>query len=107
MTSFSQDKKWMEAKTVIGKPDWLEVVSYYRFIDGSNVFVYVIGDGDKQLIVDFIDDENILLINKKGLPVVDTYTNVLKGRKLFSYSEHFEEKEFKINEKEFKIPIET
>lgn len=107
MSSFSSDKKWMEAKKVVGDTNWVEVINYYRSINGTNVFVYAIGDGDRKLIVDVIDDEdNILLINKHGNPEIDTYENVTNSRKEFKYSEDTEYGDFYINDMKFTIPIE-
>ena len=105
--SFSQDKKWLEAKRAVGvENSWVEIVSYYRAIDGKNVFVYTVGDGDKRLIVDFFDDENVLLISRSGEPIIDTYDNVTNSRKLFRYSENFENREYSVKGKTFIIPIE-
>jgi hypothetical protein len=87
MSTFSQDEKWVEAKRAVGNLNWLEVISYYRTIDGENVFVYSVIEGDKRLIVDVLDDEHILLLNKQGEPVVDSYSNVLNSRKVFKYND--------------------
>jgi hypothetical protein len=107
MSSFGQDSKWLEAKKVIGDLNWIEIVSYYRFIGGNNVFVYVIGDGDKKLIVDIIDeDDNILLINKNGKPLTDSYDNVTNSKKVFQYSESLEDKEYYLGKQKFIIPTE-
>lgn len=107
MASFSQDPKWIEAKEVVGKPNWIEVVSYYRHIGGTNVFVYCIGDGDKKLIVDVVDDDNnVLLINKFDEPVIEGYENVLSSRKQFSYSEDFENRTYEVQGKKVTIAIE-
>jgi len=107
MSSFSSDKKWMEAKKVVGDMNWVEIVSYYRSINGTNVFVYVIGEGNKRLIVDVIDDDNILLINKDGDPEIDTYENVMNSRKEFKYSEDFGYEDFYLNDTKITIPIEN
>ncbi|WP_325227477.1 hypothetical protein [Schnuerera sp.] len=106
MSSFSQDKKWMEAKKVIGDLDWIEIISYYRFIGGNNVFVYVAGDGDKKQIVDIIDKEGtVLLLNRAGYLETDTYDNVTNSKKIFEYSEYFEEEEHFFEDSKIKIPV--
>lgn len=107
MSSFSQDAKWAEAKQTVGSSNWLEVVSYYRSIDGKNVFVYSVIEGDKRLIVDIIDDEHILLINKLGEPVVDSYQNVLNSRKVFKYCETVRYREYYVGSHKYKIAIES
>lgn len=107
MSSFSQDKKWVEAKRAVGNLNWLEVISYYRSIDGKNVFVYSVIEGDKRLIVDILDDEHILLINKQGEPIVDSYTNVLNSRKVFKYNASSLERDFFIGSDKYKIAVES
>lgn len=87
MSSYSQDEKWVEAKRAVGNVNWLEVIHYYRSINGDKVFVYSVVEGNKRLIVDIIDDENVLLLNQKGEPVTDSYENVLKSRKIFRYND--------------------
>jgi hypothetical protein len=87
MSSFSQDTKWVEAKRVVGNNNWIDIVSYYHSINGKNVLVYSIVEGDKRLIVDIIDDDTVLLVNKHGQRVVDSYENVLSSRKVFQYIE--------------------
>lgn len=107
MVSFSQDKKWMEAKKLLNqKYSWIDIVSYYRSIGGNNVFVYCIGNGDKKLIVDIVDDDNVLLINKLGEPIIESYEDVLNSRKVFSYSENFENREFFVGSKRFVVALE-
>ena len=87
MSSFSQDAKWVEAKRTIGNNNWIDIVSYYHYIDGKNVLVYSIVEGDKRLIVDVLDDDTVLLKDKQGQYVVDSYENVLSSRKTFKYIE--------------------
>jgi hypothetical protein len=93
MASFSQDKKWMEAKKVAGHLNWLEVISYYRSISGEKVFVYAVVDEKKQQIIDVIDDDTVLLLNKQGDPALYDYNRVLKSKKIFKYSESYELKQ--------------
>ncbi|QIW88669.1 hypothetical protein P59_072 [Bacillus phage P59] len=95
MSSFSQDEKWMEAKRAVGHLNWLEVISYYRSIDGKNVEVYSVRDGEQRLIVDLIDDDTVLLLDKDGFAREDTYENVLSSRKIFKYSESKSQIEWK------------
>jgi hypothetical protein len=95
MSSFSQDEKWMEAKRAVGHLNWLEVISYYRSIDGSNVQVYSVRDGEKRLIIDLLDDDTVLLKDKDGFAKEDTYENVLQSRKIFKYSESKSQIEWK------------
>ncbi|QIA28676.1 hypothetical protein [Phage f2b1] len=106
MTSYSQDRKWLEAKRAVGHLNWLEVISYYRSIGGDSVFVYSIVEGDKRLIVDILADESILLINREGLPVTDSYDNVLKSRKAFNYSDTSELRTYTVGKESYQIAIE-
>lgn len=87
MSSFSQDEKWMEAKQAVGHLNWLEVISYYRSINGCNVLVYSVIEGEKLLIVDVLDDDSILLLDKDGYARQKTYDSILQSRKVFKYSE--------------------
>lgn len=108
MSSFSQDKKWMEAKRVIGELNWIEIVSYYRFVEGRNVFVYSVVDGDKRLIVDVISGDNaVLLLNKKGEFVTDSYEAVMNSKKIFKYSDNYELKTYRFGSYKFTIAIES
>jgi hypothetical protein len=95
MSSFSQDEKWMEAKRAVGHLNWLEVISYYRSIEGKNVEVYSVRDGEQRLIVDLIDDDTVLLQDKDGLAIQDTYESVLSSRKIFKYAESKSQIEWK------------
>lgn len=106
MASFSQDRKWMEAKRVVGHLSWLEVIAYYREIQGTNVFVYSIIDGEKRLIVDVLSDDSVLLLGKNGV-LTDTYTNVLNSRKVFKYSECSEIKIYDLGAKQIEIAVES
>lgn len=107
MSSFNQDLKWLEAKKAVGNNEWIEIISYYRSIGGQNVFVYCVGNGDKRLIVDVIDEnDNVLLINKTGEPVIDTYDNVLNSRKVFTYSDNSENMKFSVGDMKYIIAIE-
>jgi len=106
MASFSQDKKWMEAKRVVGHLNWLEVIAYYREIQGNNVFVYSVVDGEKRLIVDILSDDSVLLISKDGA-LIDTYANVLNSRKIFKYSEDSETKTYMLGSDKFTITTES
>lgn len=107
MASFNEDTKWMEAKRAIGDMNWIEIVSYYRSIDGENVFVYSVLDGDRRLIIDVIDDDLVLLMNSKGEPVSESYESVMNSRKVFKYSKDTELHSFHFDGKEFKFPIES
>ncbi|QDP42843.1 portal protein [Bacillus phage vB_BmeM-Goe8] len=106
MASFSQDTKWMEAKRVVGHLSWLEVIAYYREIQGTNVFVYSIIDGEKRLIVDVLSDDSVLLLGKNGV-LTDTYANVLNSRKVFKYSECSETKIYDLGTKQIEIAVES
>jgi hypothetical protein len=107
MSSFSQDTKWAEAKRAVGNLNWLEVISYYRSIGGKNVFVYSVIEGDKRLIVDILDNERVVLVNKNGEPVIDSYTAVESSRKVFKYSEKTEQVPYMVGNKEYLITIES
>lgn len=96
----------MEAKKVIGELDWVEIISYYRFVGGNNVFVYIIGEGDKKQIIDFVDEENnVLLLNKYGNLEIDTYDNVTNSRKVFEYSDDYEKRDYYLDDVKITIPI--
>jgi hypothetical protein len=107
MLSFSQDKKWIEAKRVIGNLNWIEIVSYYRFINGNNVFVYSIVDGDKRLIVDVISEDTVLLLSKNGELVTDDYDSVLNSKKIFKYSDKYERRTYSLGSHNFNIATES
>lgn len=109
MSSFSQDKKWMEAKKAVGYGNysWLDVVSYYRFIDGTNVFVYSVIEGDKRLIVDVLDSGQVLLVTREGKLITDDYRAVLESRKIFKYSRHFEKKELPLGSEKYTVILES
>ena len=98
----------MEDKRVIGNLNWIEIVSYYRFVNGTNVFVYSIVDGDKRLIVDVISGEDaVLLLNKKGELITDSYDAVLNSKKIFKYSENYELKPYRFGSHKFTIAVES
>lgn len=85
---FSKDNKWKKAKQLLNHNyTWLEVISYYKSLGGTNVSVYSVIEGDKRLIVDLTDDDQVLLLNKHNELVKDTYDNVLNSRKVFEYHE--------------------
>lgn len=107
MSSFSKDKKWMEAKRAIGNMNWLEIVSYYRSINGIHVFVYSVIDGNKRLIVDVIDDDTVLLLSKSGQLVIDDYDLVLNSKKIFKYSEQCEHKDLYLGSQKYSIVTES
>lgn len=107
MASFSQDNKWTEAKRAVGSTNWIEVVSYYRSIDGENVFVYSVVDGEKRLIVDVLDDENVLLIGRDGNLITDSYSNVENSRKVFKYSDNNEQRYLQLGSAEYLVTIES
>ncbi|QFP93376.1 UNVERIFIED_ORG: hypothetical protein Xoosp15_111 [Xanthomonas phage Xoo-sp15] len=88
MSLFSKDKKWKKAKQLLNhNHTWLEVISYYKSLGGTHVSVYSVIEGDKRLIVDLTDDDQVLLVNKHNELVKDTYDNVLNSRKVFEYHE--------------------
>lgn len=88
MSSFREDSKWQIAKKLLNQNyTWLEVISYYKAIGGKNVLVYSVIDGEKRLIVDLTEDNQVLLANRHGELVTDTYENVLNSRKVFEYSD--------------------
>jgi hypothetical protein len=107
MASFSQDKKWMEAKKVCGHLNWLEVIAYYREIQGTNVFVYSVRNGERRLIVDVFDDDTVILLNKNRELVKDSYERVLSSRKSFKYSEHYENQEYSLGHRTYTVPTEN
>lgn len=107
MASFSQDRKWLEAKRAVGNLNWLEVIRYYRSINGTNVFVYSVIEGDKRLIADVLDDGHILLVNKHGEPVFDSYENVLNSRKIFKYNEDFLVRDLCIGSDKYRVVLES
>lgn len=107
MSSFSKDRKWMEAKRAIGSMNWLEIISYYRSISGIHVFVYSVIDGNKRLIVDVIDDDTVLLLSKNGQLVIDDYNLVLNSKKIFKYSEHCDHRDFYLGSQKYTIATES
>lgn len=108
MPTFGNDKKWLEAKKVIGNLDWIEIVSYYRFIEGDKVFVYAVGDGDRRQIIDVLgDDRDVLLLNQDNELETDTYENITNSRKAFEYTQEREEKEYYLEGARITIPIEV
>lgn len=106
MSSFNQDAKWVEAKRVVGNLNWLEVVSYYRSIGGKNVFVYSVIEGDKRLIVDVLDDDSVVLINREGEVSINDYDTVMNSRKVFKYNEDIEQIPFTFRNQQYFIPVE-
>lgn len=107
MKTFKDDKKWQEAKRVIGSDRWLEVISYYRAIGGKNVFVYSVIDGDKRLIVDILDDDRILLVDKHGDLITDSYEKVLNSKKVFKYNENIEQVDYYLDSTKYRVTIES
>lgn len=107
MSSFSQDKRWVEAKRAVGNMNWIEIVSYYRAINGTHVFVYAVIGGDKRLIVDVIDDDTVLLLSKTGQLITDDYVTVLNSKKIFKYSERCEQKDFYLGSQKYTIATES
>lgn len=104
MVSFGTDKQWLEAKKVIGDLDWIEIVSYYRFVGGRNAFVFTVGEGEVRQIIDIIDeDKNVLLLNDEGQIEVDTFDNVTKSKKIFKYTTEVEEYRYELGEEYLKI----
>lgn len=106
MSYFSRDKKWIEAKKVIGDINWLEIISYYRMINGSNVFVYSIINKEQKLIVDILDDHRVILVNKHSEIELEDYNTVLSSRKRFCYSHKYKEKELEFNGRKINIKLE-
>lgn len=107
MSSFSKDNKWMEAKKVVGNTNWLEIISYYRAINGTDVFVYSVIDGDKRLIVDVLDNDTVLLLNKSGQLVTEDYEATLNSKKIFKHSEQGERRNFYLGSQKYSIVIES
>ncbi|AII28099.1 portal protein [Bacillus phage Bobb] len=83
---FSQDKKWMEAKRAVGHLDWIEVVSYYHDIQGKDISVFAVLDGEMFKIQTVIDNDTVLLTDSAGAEVEKDYNTVLSSRKVFKYS---------------------
>lgn len=83
---FSQDKKWMEAKRAVGHLDWIEVVSYYHDIQGKDISVFAVLDGEMFKIQTVIDNDTVLLTDSAGAEVERDYNTVLSSRKVFKYS---------------------
>lgn len=90
---FNQDNKWLEAKRIgreLGVADnWLEMITLYHNIGGSNIFIYAIIDNQKYLIVDVLDDEHVILLDSSDNPVIEDYKKVFDSKKIFSYSDSF------------------
>lgn len=104
---FSNDPKWLEAKRSIGRLDWIEVVSYYRYLGGKNIFVYIIRDKTKKLIIDFIDsDGNVILLNRNKELEIQDYESVDTSKKEFVYAHDFETSVYEIEGQEFKVATE-
>jgi hypothetical protein len=104
MTSFSQDRKWIEAKKLCGSA-WVETVSYYRSIQGKNVFVYAILNKSKHLIVGAVSDDTVLLINRDKQAHLVSYSEVDRSRKLFKYSEDYEEETYEVDGTLYVVPL--
>lgn len=83
---FSQDKKWMEAKRAVGHLDWIEVVSYYHDIQGKDISVFAVLDGEMFKIQAITDRGTVLLTDSVGAEVEKDYDTVLSSRKVFKYS---------------------
>ncbi|AHJ87563.1 hypothetical protein Bp8pC_133 [Bacillus phage Bp8p-C] len=83
---FSQDKKWMEAKRAVGHLDWIEVVSYYHDIQGKDISVFAVINGEMLKIQAIIDNDTVLLTDSVGAEVEKDYDTVLSSRKVFKYS---------------------
>ncbi|AGB62610.1 hypothetical protein [Bacillus phage phiAGATE] len=82
---FSQDKKWMEAKRAVGHLDWIEVVSYYHHIQGEDVTVYAVLNGEMFEIQTALNDNTVLLTDSDGEDVEKDYQTVLSSRKVFKH----------------------
>lgn len=106
MSSFSQDKKWVEAKKAFGSHNWLETIAYYRILGGENVFVYSLMEGDKRLIIDVLEDDSVVLLSKHGFLLTDSFMNVHTSRKVFSYSDEIEYHSHTLEGRSFKVPVE-
>lgn len=106
MTQFSDDTRWLEAKKVIGfNNSWLKVLEYYKSIGGDNVFVYCIGDGNKNLIVD-IQEDKVVLMDKRGNLFFEETENVINSRKEFKYSTDIETKELSLESQSYNVVME-
>lgn len=108
MATFGQDKKWIEAKRIVGNDNsWLEVISCYNSIGGKGVFVYSVIEGQKRLIVDVLDDNHVLLFDSNKNLVVEQYETILNSKKLFKYNDRYTEVECPLENKIIKVTIET
>lgn len=104
MITFGTDKRWLEAKKVVGDLDWVEIVSYYRFVGGRNAFVFTAGEGEVKQIIDILDeDKNVILLNDEGQVEIDTFENVTKSKKIFKYTTEIEEDKYELGEEYLNI----
>ncbi|BBM81264.1 putative portal protein [Staphylococcus phage KSAP7] len=96
---FSKDDKWDEAKDFIkgqGLADnWIEVVDYYRQIDGKHVAMFIAIDKVKYMVLEATKDNKVILVDKDNNIVLEDYDIVMESKKMFYYIE--EPFEVKIN----------
>lgn len=90
---YSTDHKWTKAKQLAKENnkqyDWAEVITaYYEIFDGRNIQLFVtIEEHNKLRVLFVLDDETVLVRDRKGQTRTVPYDEVLIARTDFFYEE--------------------
>ncbi|AKC05153.1 hypothetical protein kochi14H1_0130 [Enterococcus phage phi EF14H1] len=96
---YIQDETWQMVKKVAKKNgfvgDWILIIHSYYEYGGNHVQIHTTINGESYRILRLLDSREILLLDRKGNPVIYDYETVNDGQKSFFYND-MEEKEIEI-----------
>ncbi|AGI12264.1 hypothetical protein BCPG3_020 [Bacillus phage BCPG3] len=81
------DAKWKTAKTLLSRGySWIEVVTYYKLLGGTQVTVYIFLENNRYKLLGLSDedDSKVKLEDSLGEVVLFDYYEVKNARKIFS-----------------------
>lgn len=87
--TYSNDSEWNYAKKVVSsgghKNNWIYVIDFYNSIGGKNVNIFCAIEQEKFRILYMLDDDSVLLLDKKDNLVSEEYEIVEESRKIFFF----------------------
>lgn len=91
LVSYSEDKQWLNAKRVARENNlqnkWIDIIDYYNDVGGKHVQILCVIGEQKFRILNVLDDEKVLLLDKDKNPTTKTYQEVEESQKIFFYTE--------------------
>lgn len=91
LVSYSEDKQWLNAKRVARENNlqnkWIDIIDYYNDVGGKHVQILCVIGEHKFRILNVLDDEKVLLLDKDKNPTTKTYQEVEESQKIFFYTE--------------------